>query len=98
MNDQKGLYGKYDITKDGNPLDGPAFVLRPDRDEAAYIALAAYAVLTTNRRLKKDLADLLIEIKEQQDGGRYATLKAAEHLSGVLSVLTALLGNPEARE
>jgi len=41
----KGFYGKYRVTKHGesDPLDGPCFVLRYDRDLHAYRALQAYA-------------------------------------------------------
>lgn len=44
MNEQR-LYAKYHITKtsDGSDVEG-AFVLRPDRDRHARVALAAYAV------------------------------------------------------
>jgi hypothetical protein len=46
MNDPKGLYNKYQVTKtDGSPVDPEAeyFVLRLDTDEAARAALACYA-------------------------------------------------------
>lgn len=49
-----GLYGKYEVTKDGEPVED-CFVLRPERDPAAAIALAVYAEVTDNDQLRADL-------------------------------------------
>lgn len=54
---EKGIYGKYTVIKNetGKPIDGPAFVLRPDRDPAAVVALTAYAKVTDNKQLAADI-------------------------------------------
>ncbi len=56
-----GLFGKYQVMKDGAPLDGPSFVLRYDRDPHAKVALRAYAdsILKENVDLATDLYDAL---------------------------------------
>lgn len=60
MSEQRGLYDKYRVTKaDGRPIDDEAFVLRPDQDEAAQIALRAYAEATDNDALRADLIEWL---------------------------------------
>lgn len=66
MNDMsKGLYSKYIVTKaDGTPLDGDCFVLRPDRDSAAFAALERYAEKTRNRELANDIIGWLNSIRE----------------------------------
>lgn len=52
-----GLYGKYDVRHaDGSPLSpGFVFLLRPDRDLAAYDALMTYAASTRDKVLADDL-------------------------------------------
>ena len=57
MTDEEGLYLKYNIThSDGTPLSlGFLFVLRPDRDPAAWDALLAYANAADNLSLSADL-------------------------------------------
>lgn len=59
----RGLYCKYHITHaDGTPLSpGFLFVLRPDRDPAAWDALRAYALSTRNVDLGGDLMQWLDE-------------------------------------
>lgn len=55
-NDQKGLYGKYIITKvDGTTVSDRCFILKPDKDPAAVKALQAYAAATDNEYLRNDL-------------------------------------------
>jgi hypothetical protein len=51
-----GLYYKYIVKRvcDGSVMDN-CFVLRPDHDEAARIAMRAYAHATPNKRLASDL-------------------------------------------
>lgn len=75
MNDReaepRGLYGKYIIykTSTGEPLDGPAFVLRIDRDPAARAALAHYAdeVAASNATLAADLRAMLAAMQAEGD-------------------------------
>jgi len=51
-----GLYPKYVVQHaDGRGLDGDCFVLRPDRDLAAWHALFTYATFTDNERLADDI-------------------------------------------
>ena len=56
-----GLYHKFDVrdAKTGNPVEGFTFVLRPETDRAARVALAAYATSTTNQSLATDLEMVL---------------------------------------
>ena len=60
---EQGLHGKYRIEHmDGRPLSsGFCFVLRPDRDAAAWEALRVYAEMTENVRLRNDLERWLSE-------------------------------------
>lgn len=58
MDDQeKGLYCKYHVRHaDGSPLSpGFLFILRPDRDPAAWQAVKTYAETTKNPALRADL-------------------------------------------
>jgi hypothetical protein len=57
MDKERGLYSKYRVMKrdTGEELDGPCFVLRPDRDVAAMRALYRYAELTSDNQLREDL-------------------------------------------
>ncbi len=59
MDEKKGLYGKYTITKTetGEPIEGFAFVLKPEEDPHARWALAAYAnsIRDENPRLAQDI-------------------------------------------
>ena len=68
---QRGLYGKFNVRKwelGGNlgaKLSDPitdCFVLRPDRDPDAVIALRFYATLTSNSELADDLTAWLDEM------------------------------------
>lgn len=65
---EPGLYGKYEILKDGEPIFGPAFVLRPDRDPAALDALRTYSYMTKSPTLRRDLRLLIrvIELEQQR--------------------------------
>jgi len=60
---ERGLYGKYQVHHaDGSPLsEGFVFVLRPDRDPAAWFALQTYAISTENEALRADLVQWLSE-------------------------------------
>lgn len=60
---ERGLYDKYEVLKDGEPIDGEAFILRPDRDHAARMAIIAYAEATDNEELADDLLEWVGEIR-----------------------------------
>ncbi|MEA4896144.1 MAG: hypothetical protein VB064_12925 [Oscillospiraceae bacterium] len=67
MNDtERGLYDKYSVIKNdtGLPIDGPAFILRPDRDPAAVTALTAYAKATDNKQLSEDILNWITPDKK----------------------------------
>lgn len=59
---ERGLYDKYEVLKDAEPINGSAFVLRPDRDRAARAALWAYANATENETLADDLREWVGEL------------------------------------
>ena len=66
--ENRGLYSKYNVTKaNGDPLDGDCFVLRPDRDPAAWYALSAYAAYTPNYELARDIRTWLKGIGKPED-------------------------------
>jgi len=50
---EQGLYGKYEVTKDGETVED-CFILEPEGDRAARLALKAYAVATENDELARD--------------------------------------------
>jgi SOS-response transcriptional repressor LexA len=52
-----GLYDKYTVINNetGQAIDGVCFVLRPDKDAAAFGALLQYAELTPNTDLAMDI-------------------------------------------
>lgn len=63
-----GLYKKFTIfDRDGKPVDG-CFVLRPDRDPAARVALEAYADATDNDHLEFDIRAWLTMLEEEDIG------------------------------
>lgn len=59
--DKKGLYDKYTVINNEteSPIDGAAFILRPDRDPIAIAALQRYAELTDNELLADDITGWL---------------------------------------
>jgi hypothetical protein len=63
--DNRGLYNKYSVISNetGQEVEGPCFVLRPDRDEAAFRALMTYAQNTTNSDLAVDLTRWLSDLE-----------------------------------
>ena len=62
----KGLYGKYIVRKrSDNSIVTNCFVLRPDRDDAAIVALLAYANATVNEQLAQELIEWA-EYEQQQ--------------------------------
>lgn len=52
----RGLYPKYSVFKDGDPVED-CFVLEPEGDDAAVHALEAYARATDNEELAKDIRE-----------------------------------------
>jgi len=53
---ESGLYTKYEVRKDGEPVED-CFVLEPGDDRAARAALKAYAAATENDDLADDLRE-----------------------------------------
>lgn len=69
--DQSGLYAKFDVRKDGDPVQ-ECSVLEPEIDPAARVALAAYAGHTDDEDLRRDLNEWLGAIwrdEAPEDGG-----------------------------
>jgi hypothetical protein len=62
---EKGLYKKYTVINNdtGKEIEGEAFILRPDRDITAVVALEAYAETTENQALKQDLKEWVKYLK-----------------------------------
>ncbi len=54
MDSERGLHKKYEVRRDGEPVEG-CFVLCPETDDVALSALVAYATYTPNRVLADDL-------------------------------------------
>lgn len=64
---ERGLHGKYRVTKDGDEQDG-CFVLKPESDDAARAALKAYASATENDELANDLREQFdLELTPQEE-------------------------------
>ncbi|WP_436348901.1 hypothetical protein [Natronorubrum sp. FCH18a] len=61
---KRGLYGKYNVFKDGEPVEN-CFVLEPETDEAARAALKAYAMATKNEELTEDLRERVDGLEER---------------------------------
>jgi hypothetical protein len=53
---ERGLYSKYEVRKDGVSVED-CFVLEPEDDRAARVALKAYAAATENGELADDLRE-----------------------------------------
>lgn len=53
----EGLKIKYRVfhAEDNTPVKGDCFVLRPDKDIAALVALKMYGIYTDNKQLKDDI-------------------------------------------
>lgn len=61
----RGLYQKYIvIKKDGTEIKSQVFVLSPESDDAALLALATYAGTTENQHLTEDLRSWIKTILE----------------------------------
>lgn len=54
MSEKSGLYDKYEVYEDGEPVDD-CFVLEPESDEAARVALWAYAMACDDDELQRDI-------------------------------------------
>jgi hypothetical protein len=64
----KGLYSKYIVLrKDGKPADGIFFVLKPEKDLFARIAMRAYAesCMDSSPELAYDLLLLLQDLSDE---------------------------------
>jgi len=66
--DREGLYAKYDVQKDGEPVKD-CFVLVPEDDPAARRALETYIEVTESEALAQDLRDWIASIEIE----RYTT-------------------------
>lgn len=78
MVDTEGLYGKYTVTKaDGTPVTDRCFVLKPDKDIAARMALLTYAEYTCDEQLRNDIHQWLGLMLEQTK--RNPDCKSCEH-------------------
>ncbi|MUG24751.1 hypothetical protein GNQ08_20495 [Paenibacillus macerans] len=66
---RKGLYNKYMVFKveDSSEVD-ECFVLRPDRDPAARVALMEYAEATDDIELATDITSWLTIIAKRERG------------------------------
>lgn len=54
--EEQGIYGKYTVTNNATgEIVTDFFLLRPCSDDAAKVAVACYAAVTTNKRLAHDL-------------------------------------------
>jgi len=67
----EGLKRKYIVFKarNGEPVEN-AFVLRPDKDPAAWRAVFRYAITTDNRELRQDMMSWLSEIERVAGAGK----------------------------
>ena len=73
MDNEKGLYSKYLVYDAGGeePLEdlfpyGDVFVLRPEVDDVALLALKVYADTTKNTKLSRDLWRWIAEIESKK--------------------------------
>lgn len=65
--DDRGLYGKYEVTKNGETVED-CFVLEPADDAAAQQALLAYAAATDNETLAADLREWVQDVRPSECG------------------------------
>ena len=64
VSDYEGLKLKYIVyTCDTGEIVDGCFVLRPDKDEAAKVALLAYAEATDNKQLASDIRNWITELQ-----------------------------------
>jgi hypothetical protein len=73
-----GLYDKYTVTnnKTGEVVDGPTFVLRPDKDLNAALALMIYGAVVEdeNQHLALGIAQALDEVIDTFTDPKYEDL------------------------
>lgn len=76
--EENGLYDKYLVYKiDGTPVTDRCFVLKPDKDIAARMALLTYAEYTCDEQLRNDIHQWLGLMLEQTK--RKPDCKSCEH-------------------
>lgn len=63
---EQGLYEKYEVTKNGEPVED-CFVLEPEDDSAAREALIRYAEVTDDEELAEELDEWVIDICTRGD-------------------------------
>jgi len=66
MNSKDGLYEKYEVRKDGEPVED-CFVLEPADDSAAREALIRYAEETDEEELAEDLREWVTSLCTRGD-------------------------------
>lgn len=63
---RSGLYAKYEVRKDGEPVED-CFVLEPERESAAREALIRYAKATDDEELAEDLREWVEDLCTRGD-------------------------------
>lgn len=66
MSSDGGLYEKYEVRKDGEPVED-CFVLEPEDDSAAREALIRYAEETDDEELAEDLREWVTDLCTRGD-------------------------------
>jgi hypothetical protein len=66
----KGLYGKYIVHKNDLTPIYDCFVLRPDKDLSAVVALRAYAAATENKKLAEDIYNWIGRLEYKKSLGK----------------------------
>lgn len=64
--EQTGLFAKYEVSKNGEPVEN-CFVLEPESDEAAREALWTYVDETDDEKLAADLQEWLLQTVGEAD-------------------------------
>lgn len=62
---ENGLYGKYDVTKNGEAVTD-CFVLEPETDKSARMAIRTYAASTSNDALAEELNEWMDDIEAEE--------------------------------
>lgn len=91
--DKRGLFGKYSVEKDGEPVEA-CFVLEPEDDPAAREALVAYADATENDALAEDLREWVAQERPvgEWSAGADVLADAVDDLDGVMGALRTRAG------
>ena len=63
---REGLYGKYEVTENGDPVPD-CFVLEPETDKAARMAIRKYAEYTPNDGLSEDLIEWMDDLEGKNE-------------------------------